>query len=67
MKAHVYDMTGKETGSLDLEASHFGVTPNLSLIHRLLILQEANGRIAIAHTKGRGDIRGSTRKLYRQK
>ncbi len=67
MKAPLYDINGKQKGAVDLEASHFGVTPNASLIHRLLVLQQANGRIAIAHTKHRGEVRGSTRKLFKQK
>ncbi len=67
MQVNLYDIKGQETGKITLEKSHFGVTPHLGLIHRLLILQQANGRIAIAHTKGRSEIRGSTRKLYRQK
>jgi large subunit ribosomal protein L4 len=67
MKAPLYDIKGKQKGTLDLEASHFGVTPNMSLVHRLLLLQQANGRIAIAHTKRRGEVAGSTRKLYKQK
>jgi large subunit ribosomal protein L4 len=67
MKAPLYDITGKQKGSVDLEASHFGVTPNTSLIHRLLVMQQANGRIAIAHTKHRGEVAGSTRKLFKQK
>lgn len=67
MKAPLYDTTGKSQGTLDLQDSHFGVTPNMGLIHRLLILQQANGRIAIAHTKTRAEVRGSTKKLFRQK
>lgn len=67
MKAPLYDNHGKNTGTVDLEASHFGVTPNLGLIHRFLVLQQANGRINIAHTKHRGEIAGSTRKLFKQK
>ena len=67
MKAPLFDNHGKNTGSVDLEASHFGVTPNLGLIHRFLVLQQANGRIAIAHTKHRGEIRGSTKKMFKQK
>ena len=67
MKAPLYDTLGKQKGTIDLEASHFGVTPNMGLIHRFLILQQANGRIAIAHTKHRGEIRGSTKKLFKQK
>lgn len=67
MKAPLFDKNGKQKGTVDLEASHFGVAPNTGLIHRLLILQQANGRIAIAHTKTRGEVRGSTKKLFRQK
>lgn len=67
MKAPLYDNLGKQNGTIDLEASHFGVTPNMGLIHRFLILQQANGRIAIAHTKHRGEVRGSTKKLFKQK
>lgn len=67
MKAPLFDTHGKNTGTVDLEASHFGVTPNLGLIHRFLVLQQANGRIAIAHTKHRGEIAGSTKKMFKQK
>jgi large subunit ribosomal protein L4 len=67
MKAPLFDTSGKSTGTVDLEKSHFGVEPNAGLIHRLLILQQANGRIAIAHTKHRGEVAGSTRKLFKQK
>lgn len=67
MKAPLFDKNGTQKGTIDLEASHFGVTPNMGLIHRLLILQQANGRIAIAHTKTRGEVKGSTKKLFRQK
>lgn len=67
MKAPLFATNGTQKGTIDLEASHFGVAPNPGLIHRLLILQQANGRIAIAHTKTRGEVKGSTRKLFRQK
>lgn len=67
MKAPLFDNHGKNTGTVDLEASHFGVTPNQGLIHRLLVLQQANGRIAIAHVKHRGEVNGSTKKLFKQK
>ena len=67
MKAPLFDKNGTQKGTVDLEASHFGVVPNMGLIHRLLVLQQANGRIAIAHTKTRGEVKGSTKKLFRQK
>ncbi|MDD2693817.1 MAG: 50S ribosomal protein L4 [Candidatus Gracilibacteria bacterium] len=67
MKAPLFDINGKSKGTVDLQATHFGVTPNMSLIHRLLVLQQANGRIAIAHAKHRGEVAGSTKKMFKQK
>ena len=67
MKAPLFDTHGKNKGSVDLEVSHFGVTPNMSLIHRFLVLQQANARISIAHTKHRGEVAGSTKKMFKQK
>lgn len=67
MEVKVYDVAGKEVGSVKLETSVFGVKLNEDLVHRALVLQQANRRIATAHTKTRGEVRGSTRKLFRQK
>jgi large subunit ribosomal protein L4 len=67
MKAPLFDIKGKQKGTVDLQASHFGVAPNMPLVHRLLVLQQANGRIAIAHAKHRGEVAGSTKKLFKQK
>jgi large subunit ribosomal protein L4 len=67
MKAPLYDIKGKQNGTVDLESAYFGVTPNMPLVHRLLVLQQANGRIAIAHAKHRGEVAGSTRKMFKQK
>jgi large subunit ribosomal protein L4 len=54
MQAVLYTNAGKETGTIELENGIFACKPNLGLIHRLLVLQQANARIAIAHTKTRG-------------
>ncbi|NRH21384.1 50S ribosomal protein L4 [Candidatus Gracilibacteria bacterium] len=67
MKAPLYDTLGKQAGTVDLEVSYFGITPNAPLIHRLLVLQQANARINIAHAKHRGEVAGSTRKMFKQK
>lgn len=67
METKVYDLTWEEAGSVTLNQSVFGVELNEGLVHRALVMQLANARIAIAHTKTRGERRGSTRKLYRQK
>lgn len=67
MKAPLFDKNGSSKGTVDLEKSYFEINPNNGLIHRLLLLQQANGRIAIAHAKSRAEVKGSTRKLFRQK
>lgn len=67
MNTKVYDLKWKETGTTTLNKDVFGIEVNEDLIHRALILQLANARVAIAHTKTRGERRGSTRKLFRQK
>ncbi len=67
MKASLYDTLGATKGTIDLQPSFFEVTPNMGLMHRLLVLQQANARHSIAHTKHRGEVQGSTRKLFKQK
>lgn len=67
MEAIVYNAQGVETGKISLPDALFAREVHTGLIHRLLVLQQANGRIAIAHTKTRGERNGSTRKLYKQK
>jgi large subunit ribosomal protein L4 len=67
MKAPLYDNLGKQSGTVDLEATYFDIAPNMPLVHRLLVLQQANARINIAHAKHRGEVAGSTRKMFKQK
>lgn len=63
----VFDLTGKEAGSIELNPAVFGVTPNKNLIHQAIVALLANSRSAIAHTKDRGEVAGSNRKPWRQK
>ena len=67
MEAVLYTREGIEKGKISLDDRFFGQTVHTGLIHRLLVLQQSNVRQAIAHTLTRGERRGSTRKLYRQK
>ncbi|EKD66478.1 MAG: hypothetical protein ACD_49C00038G0012 [uncultured bacterium (gcode 4)] len=67
MEAILYNSTWVETWKIKLSDSLFGTEVKTSLIHRLLLLQRANARVAIAHTKNRWERRGSTRKIYKQK
>jgi len=67
MEAILYNKDGIEAGQIELSPVVFAHEVNVGLIHKLFLLQRANARIAIAHTKNRGEVRGSTKKLYRQK
>jgi len=67
MKTKIYNQLGKATDEVELNESIFAVVVNDNLIHRALVYQLANARLNVAHTKTRGERRGSTRKIYRQK
>ncbi len=67
MKIKVYNQEGKEVGSAELPAGIFEVKVNMDLVHQAVVTQMANARPVIAHTKGRGEVRGGGRKPWRQK
>lgn len=67
MKYLILDQQGKETGSILLPKEIFDLKVNPDLVHQVLTSQMANRRRVIAHTKGRGEIRGGGRKPWRQK
>jgi large subunit ribosomal protein L4 len=63
----VYDLTGKEVRQIDISDAVFGVPFNEAVVHQTLVALLANARQGTASTKTRGNVHGSTRKLYRQK
>lgn len=67
MPAHVFTATGEKKGTLALPESLFGAEVNHGLMHQMLVLQQSNRRQSPAHVKTRGEVQGSTKKLYSQK
>ncbi len=67
MKAPLYTQDGKQTGDVELPAELFAAKVNEHLVHLALVRQHANARISSAHTLRRGEVKGSTAKMYRQK
>ena len=67
MKLPVYNIQGTEVEQIELDDSVFGVPMNESVVHQALVRQRANARVGTASVKTRGEVSGSTRKLYRQK
>jgi large subunit ribosomal protein L4 len=67
MNIPLYSSAGQKKGTIDLPATLFAEAPNRALIHQAVVLQQSNRRVAVAHAKTRGEIVGSTKKLYQQK
>lgn len=67
IKAKIYNLSGKEVGEQVLPAVLFGVAVKPVVVQQAVVAQQANARVAIAHTKGRGDVRGGGRKPWKQK
>jgi large subunit ribosomal protein L4 len=67
MKLTVYDMQGQEVESIDADDLVFGLPPHRAAMRQALLAQLANRRAGSANSKTRGEVRGSTRKIRRQK
>ena len=63
----VYDMTGKETGKIDLSQEVFGIEPNQTVLHSAVVNYLANQRQGTQSTLTRAEVRGGGRKPWRQK
>ena len=66
-KVAVYNMEGKEVGSMDLNDAVFGVEVNEHLVHMAVLQQLANNRQGTKKAKSRSEVRGGGRKPWRQK
>ena len=63
----VLNIEGKQVAQADLPDAVFNVPVKSHVLHEVVIMQLANRRNAHPHVKHRGDVAGSTRKLYKQK
>lgn len=67
MEARLYNQVGEHIDSIQISDTIFGIEPNVGVMHQAMVRQLANARQGTHNTRGRGEVRGSTRKLYRQK
>jgi len=67
VKVPVYGLNGEVVEQIELSEAIFAIPFNESVVHQAMVRQLANGRQGTASTKGRGEVSGSTRKLYAQK
>ncbi|OGE81650.1 MAG: 50S ribosomal protein L4 [Candidatus Doudnabacteria bacterium RIFCSPHIGHO2_01_FULL_43_23] len=66
-KTPVYNIAGEKVSDIDLSENLFAMKPVPTLIHQMVVADQANRRSAIAHTKTRGNVRGGGRKPWKQK
>jgi large subunit ribosomal protein L4 len=60
-------MAGETVGETELRDDIFVAPVSQPLMHQALVRQLANARLGTHKSKTRGEVRGSTRKIYRQK
>lgn len=67
MKLPVFDTTGNRIHEIEAADEVFAIEPNGAVLHQAYVAQMANRRAGLANTKRRGEVRGSTAKIRRQK
>ena len=63
----LYNMEGKEVGTIELNDAVFGVEVNEHLVHMAVVQQLANNRQGTQKAKTRSEVSGGGRKPWRQK
>ena len=67
MNLTVYNMAGKQVGTYEIDPAELAPEVNKQLLHDAVVMYQANARQGTQKTKTRGEVAGSTKKLYRQK
>jgi large subunit ribosomal protein L4 len=63
----IYDQAGKELERVQVDEAKFGGAVNNHLLKQALVMYHANKRQGTVRTLARGEVAGSTRKMFRQK
>src|SRR5438132_11654191 len=63
----VFNRQGQEVGSVTVDAADFGGKISTRLMHEAVLMYETNQRQGTHSTRRRGEVAGSTKKLFRQK
>ncbi len=63
----VYDRSGSEVGTYEIDPAELAPRINKQLLHDVVVMYQANKRQGSAKTKSRAEVAGSTAKMYRQK
>ncbi len=64
---NTFDMTGKQTGTMEVSEAVFGIEPNATVLHSMVVNYLANQRQGTQSTLTRSEVSGGGRKPWRQK
>ncbi len=67
MNLPVVDTQGRKQREIEVDDTVFGIEPNRAVMHQAYVAQRANAHLGTHSTKSRGEVRGSTAKLRKQK
>jgi len=63
----VYNRTGQEIGTYEIDTAELAPRISKQLLHDVVVMYQASARQGTSQTKGRSDVAGTTKKMYRQK
>lgn len=63
----VYNSSGVEVGKYEIDPNEIAAKINKQLLHDVVVMYHANQRQGTRQTKGRSDVAGHKKKMYRQK
>jgi large subunit ribosomal protein L4 len=63
----VFDRSGRQVGTYEIDPQDIAPRINVQLLHDAVVMYQANQRQGSHRTKTRGEVAGSTKKMYRQK
>lgn len=67
LSLNVFNRQGESVGTVEIDPYEFGGTVNRQLLHDVVLMYLANQRAGTHSTLRRGEVAGSTKKLFRQK
>ncbi|HVV99686.1 MAG TPA: 50S ribosomal protein L4, partial [Planctomycetaceae bacterium] len=63
----VHNREGQQVGTYEFNPDELAAGVNKQLLHDVVVMYETNRRVGTARTRSRGEIAGSTKKMYKQK
>src|SRR5678816_4535360 len=63
----IYNKSGAEVGKYEIDPAKIAPKISQQLLHDVFVMYQASARQGTHKTKGRGEVAGTTKKMYRQK